>query len=721
MALDLSMFPSASTPAATTPPPKTSGLDLSMFDTKNTPKPTPTPESTLGDNPWSDLKSVGQAGAALVTGAAAPLSAAVQMAGEKLTGQPVSSYSAAKQNNTYQPTDPNAQGIVQGVGTVLKPVGDALHTTAKVLLNDLYGDNDPEHINMASDALAYAVPGLKPTVKVGAAGAEEIASQAPSIANHPAVIAANDLAGKYNVQLTKGQQVAQAASDLPASQTATAKALNLPYQTEARLADQATTPVGKALDNHFDTQQNVLAGHVQNVADSLRKVGEDDAADAVEGTISQTSPGVNVVSGTRLQRVVNKDLIQDPALSAKLDDLNNLHDIIEQPDTGPITASPGGLISKLTGGKPIPTAIGSTVGGVAGFKLGGLLGHPFVGADAGAALGAMVGNKVSGLLNGLRSGSVDLGTLTDADLAPAAKELGLSTADLRTELAKPQNAQAVAKTAAPTPAPQPGVSPSPQPVPAGTMGTVDLPPAAQALAPKPAVTAGPPGAADFAKVTGPVKSDPGYVYHVTNADNAQSIASEGIKTAKPWEGTDQETWPDGSTASRNYFTPKSENTWQFAPEEGKPVLLRIPQDVHTFKAESGTGDLYSNKTVSPSQIEYLGADQTWKPLNGQAPTPGPAPAPVISTPTQAAQAASQALYNHLQNNKLQVVFNKVGDGTERTMNATLKDEHLPEGYTSDTAKYPQLVPGKPLTVWDLDKQGWRSFHPNTVKSIKVVQ
>jgi hypothetical protein len=115
------------------------------------------------------------------------------------------------------------------------------------------------------------------------------------------------------------------------------------------------------------------------------------------------------------------------------------------------------------------------------------------------------------------------------------------------------------------------------------------------------------------EVRGAEASDPGYVYHATNSERAADIAESGkLKTHKPHEFTDQDVWPDQSTEKRNYFTPTAEHTWQFAPEEGKPTLLRIKRDAHAFKTES-TGDLYSTKPVSASKIEIL-TEEGWKPL-----------------------------------------------------------------------------------------------------------
>jgi len=43
-------------------------------------------------------------------------------------------------------------------------------------------------------------------------------------------------------------------------------------------------------------------------------------------------------------------------------------------------------------------------------------------------------------------------------------------------------------------------------------------------------------------------SDPAYVYHATNEDNAREIAASGwLVPHRPWYGTDQRMWPDGAT------------------------------------------------------------------------------------------------------------------------------------------------------------------------------
>jgi len=107
-------------------------------------------------------------------------------------------------------------------------------------------------------------------------------------------------------------------------------------------------------------------------------------------------------------------------------------------------------------------------------------------------------------------------------------------------------------------------------------------------------------------------SEVGYQYHATNAERAASIAQAGLTPHGPSYGTDQETWPDGGTGKRTYFNPKAGTVWQFAPEDGRPVILRVKGDAAPFKAE-GTGDTYLTKPVPASLLE-IQTDQGWKPL-----------------------------------------------------------------------------------------------------------
>ncbi len=116
-----------------------------------------------------------------------------------------------------------------------------------------------------------------------------------------------------------------------------------------------------------------------------------------------------------------------------------------------------------------------------------------------------------------------------------------------------------------------------------------------------------------------IPSDEGYVYHATNADRAHEIAdSKTLDTHKPSYGTDQDMWPDGATDKRSYFTKNASHAWQFAPEEGQSVLMRMKEDPQIHKVESGTGDVYAKKPILSKNLEVLGADKEWHPVNDLA-------------------------------------------------------------------------------------------------------
>lgn len=137
--------------------------------------------------------------------------------------------------------------------------------------------------------------------------------------------------------------------------------------------------------------------------------------------------------------------------------------------------------------------------------------------------------------------------------------------------------------------------------------------------------------------TAETPSEPGYVYHATNTERALQIAEDGkLKTFGPSYGTDQPEWPDGSKQKRSYFTRKAGAAWQFAPEEGKPVLLRT-RETDAFKRES-TGDIYTTKAVKASALEVL-TDRGWEPLAG----PLPGSVPVVTGPGPAARAEIEDL------------------------------------------------------------------------------
>lgn len=116
-------------------------------------------------------------------------------------------------------------------------------------------------------------------------------------------------------------------------------------------------------------------------------------------------------------------------------------------------------------------------------------------------------------------------------------------------------------------------------------------------------------------------SERGWLYHATNIDSAYQIAESGsLLTHKPWHGTDQETWPDGSTQKRSYWSPRADVVWSFAPKDGQSVILRTAA-TKDFRREPFTGDVYTTKKVPASRIEIL-TDEGWIALRSAVENPG---------------------------------------------------------------------------------------------------
>lgn len=65
---------------------------------------------------------------------------------------------------------------------------------------------------------------------------------------------------------------------------------------------------------------------------------------------------------------------------------------------------------------------------------------------------------------------------------------------------------------------------------------------------------------------------------------------------------------------------------------------------------------------------------------------------------------------------VQVIFEKA-DGSERVMNCTLMESHLP---TVDEDSPKRKVNDEVLAVWDIDKGEWRSFRLDSVLEINLL-
>lgn len=81
--------------------------------------------------------------------------------------------------------------------------------------------------------------------------------------------------------------------------------------------------------------------------------------------------------------------------------------------------------------------------------------------------------------------------------------------------------------------------------------------------------------------------------------------------------------------------------------------------------------------------------------------------------TKEAKESRQWLIDNLLESVVEVTFTKK-DGTERVMNCTLMEDYLPE--TTGVGKAASL---DAVSVYDVDKEDWRSFRWDSVKAVKI--
>ncbi len=84
---------------------------------------------------------------------------------------------------------------------------------------------------------------------------------------------------------------------------------------------------------------------------------------------------------------------------------------------------------------------------------------------------------------------------------------------------------------------------------------------------------------------------------------------------------------------------------------------------------------------------------------------------VFSGNSKDAKKGRKWLIALLEERSIEIVFTKK-DGTERTMKCTLMEEYLPETVGSDKPKNDEV-----LAVYDLEKEGWRSFRWDSIKEV----
>ena len=74
----------------------------------------------------------------------------------------------------------------------------------------------------------------------------------------------------------------------------------------------------------------------------------------------------------------------------------------------------------------------------------------------------------------------------------------------------------------------------------------------------------------------------------------------------------------------------------------------------------------------------------------------------------------ETLTSLIKSNIMEVTFTKV-NGEKRTMNCTLIENYLPTYNEASTRKKNEDV----LSVWDVDKGGWRSFRKDSITEYKI--
>ena len=84
---------------------------------------------------------------------------------------------------------------------------------------------------------------------------------------------------------------------------------------------------------------------------------------------------------------------------------------------------------------------------------------------------------------------------------------------------------------------------------------------------------------------------------------------------------------------------------------------------------------------------------------------------VFTGDSEDAKIGRKWLIDLLEDQPVEILFTKK-DGTERTMKCTLMEKHLPQTAGSGKTKSDEV-----LAVYDLEKEGWRSFRWDSIKEV----
>jgi hypothetical protein len=116
----------------------------------------------------------------------------------------------------------------------------------------------------------------------------------------------------------------------------------------------------------------------------------------------------------------------------------------------------------------------------------------------------------------------------------------------------------------------------------------------------------------FTEPSQKLRSRTGFLYHATNTDHFWDMLSDGyVEVFPPDYGTEQSTWPDGSTESRSYWSADASAVWSFVPE-GKGIIIRVPNS-SSFQREV-TGDWYTTRRIPVASVQVL-VGRKWVPFS----------------------------------------------------------------------------------------------------------
>ena len=90
---------------------------------------------------------------------------------------------------------------------------------------------------------------------------------------------------------------------------------------------------------------------------------------------------------------------------------------------------------------------------------------------------------------------------------------------------------------------------------------------------------------------------------------------------------------------------------------------------------------------------------------------------MVNTNELATEAGKTFVKTVLTEGVAEITFTKV-DGTERTMKCTLNSKIVPQVINEKEPAKTKTQNPDVISVWDVEKEGWRSFRWNSIKGLK---